>query len=234
MGKEYAPDSARTRCDNLDDGRLDLLYDYEKIKEVLSPEILSRRARGVWKYDELLPIDERRHIITLGEGGTPLIATRRLGEVLGLGNLMVLDETRNATASYKDRGMTVAVSKAVEQGQKTTVTASSGNAAAALAAYSAAAGLQCVTFVQEVTTVGKLAQLSIYGAKVIRVSGLESGEDPTVKMLRAACDRYHWYPCPSMGPLNPYQIEGPKTMSYEIIEQSEWAIPDWVFIRGRR
>jgi threonine synthase len=143
---------------------------------------------------------------------------------------MVLDETRNPTASYKDRGMTVAVSKAVEQGAKKTVTASSGNAAAALAAYSAAAGLQCVTFVEEVTTVGKLAQLSLYGANVIRVAGLESGEDPAVKMLRAACDNYHLYPCPSMGPFNPYQIEGPKTMSYEIVEQSGWTVPDWVFV----
>jgi threonine synthase len=90
--------------------------------------------------------------------------------------------------------------------------------------------LRCVTFVPEMASSGKLAQLMMYGARVVKVRGLESGEDPTVKILKAVCDRHEWYPCPSFGPLNPYQAEGPKTMSYEIVEGLSWQVPDWVFV----
>jgi len=149
--------------------------------------------------------------------------------VLGLRNLYVKDETKSPTASFKDRPMTVGVSKAVELGFDTTVCASSGNAAAALAAYSARAGLTCYTFVPEMASPGKIAQLNMFGANVVRLRGLETGVDPTVTMLKLVCERFGWYPCPSMGPFNPYQAEGPKTMSYEIMEQLDWTSPDWIF-----
>ena len=102
--------------------------------------------------------------------------------------------------------------------------------AAALSAYSAKAGLRCITFVPELASDAKLAQLTMYGARVVKVRGVESGEDPTVKMLKVACDRYNWYPCPSFGPMNPYQAEGPKTMSFEIVEGLGWTTPGWVFV----
>lgn len=229
-GKQYEASSGAIRCENRDDGRLDIYYDYEALKEALTHETFSKREKGVWRYRELLPIENPAHIISLGEGGAPLIHARRLGEKLRLGNLLLLDDTRNPTASFKDRPMTVGASKAVELGYKTVVSASSGNAAAALSAYSAKAGLECVTFVPELANAGKLAQLTMYGARVVRVSGLESGVDPTVKMLKEVCDRYGWYPCPSFGPLNPYQAEGPKTMSFEIAEGLNWDTPDWVFV----
>lgn len=227
-GKQYEPSASHTRCLNNDDGRLDIFYNYESLREVLTPDILSKRDRGVWKYQELLPINDPRNIVSLGEGGTPLVLARRLGEKLGLTKLWLLDDTRNPTSSFKDRPMTVGVSKAVELGYDTLVSASSGNAAAALSAYSAKARLRCITFVPEMASRGKLAQLTMYGAKVVRVRGPESGEDPTVRMLKEVCDRYNWYPCPSFGPMNPYQAEGPKTMSYEIVEGLSWSIPDWV------
>ncbi len=229
-GKEYEPSSGAIRCVNHDDGRLDISYDYEALRDVISTEALSKRHGGVWKYRELLPVEGPKNIVSLGEGGTPFLAAHRLGKKLGLDNLWLLDDTRNPTASFKDRPMTVGVSKAVELGYKTVVSASSGNAAAALSAYSAKAGLRCVTFVQEMASIGKLAQLTMYGAQVVKVRGLESGEDPTVKLLKAVCDRNNWYPCPSFGPMNPYQAEGPKTMSYEIIEGLGWEVPDWVFV----
>ncbi len=229
-GKEYEPRSGAIRCVNHDDGRLDIYYDYEALRDVVTQEALSRRQRGVWKYKELLPVEDPKNIVSLGEGGAPFLAANRLGEKLGLDNLWLLDDTRNPTASFKDRPMTVGVSKAVELGYKTVVSASSGNAAAALSAYSAKAGLRCVTFVPEMASIGKLAQLTMYGAQVVKVRGLKSGEDPTVKMLKALCDRNNWYPCPSFGPMNPYQAEGPKTMSYEIIEGLGWEVPDWVFV----
>ncbi len=229
-GKEYESASGAIRCVNRDDGRLDIFYDYDLLASVLNPEELSRRNKGVWKYRELLPVMDQNHIISLGEGGTPLLQARRLGEKLSLDELWLLDDTRNPTASFKDRPMTVGVSKAVELGYDTVVSASSGNAAAALSAYAAKAGLKCITFVPEMASPGKLAQLTMYGAKVVKVRGLESGEDPTVKMLKEVCDRYNWYPCPSFGPMNPYQAEGPKTMSYEIVEGLSWTAPDWVFV----
>ena len=229
-GKEYEPSSGAIRCVNHDDGRLDISYDYEALRDAVSKEALSRRHNGVWKYKELLPVNDPKNIVSLGEGGTPFLRANRLGEKLGLDNLWLLDDTRNPTASFKDRPMTVGVAKAVELGYKTVVSASSGNAAAALSAYSAKAGLRCITFVPEMASIGKLAQLTMYGAQVVKVRELESGEDPTVKMLKAVCDRQNWYPCPSFGPMNPYQAEGPKTMSYEIIEGLGWEVPDWVFV----
>lgn len=229
-GKRYDPSSGAIRCVNRDDGRLDIHYDYDALREILSQEALSKRHNGVWKYRELLPISDPKHIVSLGEGGVPLIHARRLGEKLGLEKLFLLDDTRNPTGSFKDRPMTVGVSKAVELGYDTAVSASSGNAAAALSAYSAKAGLKCITFVPEIASDAKLAQLTMYGAKVVKVRGIQSGEDPTVKMLKEACDHYNWYPCPSFGPMNPYQAEGPKTMSFEIVEGLGWTTPGWVFV----
>lgn len=228
-GKPYDASSGAIRCVNRDDGRLDIFYDYDAVREVLSQKELSRRSKGVWKYRELLPIDDPRHIISLEEGGTPLLPARRLCERLGLEKLWLLDDTRNPTSSFKDRPMTVGVSKAVELGYEVVASASSGNAAAALSAYAAKAGLKCIAFVPEMASPGKLAQLTMYGAKVVKVRGLESGEDPTVKMLKEVCDRYNWYPCPSFGAMNPYQAEGSKTMAYEIVEAFEWSVPNWVF-----
>jgi threonine synthase len=229
-GKRYDPSSGALRCVNRDDGRLDIHYDYDALREILSQDALSKRHKGVWKYQELLPIADPKHIISLGEGGVPLIHARRLGEKLGLEKLFLLDDTRNPSGSFKDRPMTVGVSKAVELGYDTAVSASSGNAAAALSAYSAKAGLKCITFVPEIASDAKLAQLTMYGAKVVKVRGTQSREDPTVKMLKEACDRYNWYPCPSFGPMNPYQAEGPKTMSFEIVEGLGWTTPEWVFV----
>jgi len=229
-GKEYDPSTGPIRCANRDDGRLDIFYDYDSLREVVTQAELSKRPRGVWRYRELLPVNHPKNIVSLGEGGTPLIPARRLGQRLGLERLWLLDDTRNPTSSFKDRPMTVGVSKAVELGYNTVVSASSGNAAAALSAYSAKAGLTCITFVPEMASSGKLAQLTMYGAKVVKVRGVTSGQDPTVKMLKEVCERYNWYPCPSFGPMNPYQAEGPKTMSYEIVESLAWEAPDWVFV----
>jgi threonine synthase len=209
---------------------LDIAYDLAAIGEVLNPTILSQRRPGVWKYRELLPINDPGNIVSLCEGGTPLLHTRRVGGKLGLDELWVIDEGRNPTGSFKDRPMTVGVSKAVEFGYETVASASSGNAAAALSAYAAKADLKCITFVQEMTSAAKLVQLAMHDAKVVRVRGLESGQDPAVKMLKESCGSYDWYPCPTIASMNPYQAEGPKTMSYEIVEALEWKTPDWVVV----
>jgi threonine synthase len=227
-GKEHDPSEGLLLCPKRDYGRLDIIYDYEALKEILSRSILEERRAGVWKYHELLPAEES-HAPKLGGGNTPLIKALRLGETLKSTNLFIKDETRGPTGSFKDRSMTVGVAKAVELGYTTTVTASSGNAAIALAAHSAAAGLECTAFVLDFASRSKLAQLINYGARVVKVKGLGK-EDPTVKMMIAIMDKYKWYPCPSFGPFNPYQVEGPKTISYEIAEQLGWKVPDWILV----
>lgn len=211
--------------------RIDVFYNYSNLQETLSKKILSKRPLSVWSYFELLPVSNRKNIVSLGEGGTPLLRSERLAKVLGVRELYIKDETRNPTWSFKDRPMTVGVSKAKEQGTDTLASASSGNAAAALAAYCARAGFTCFCFVPDIAPMGKIAQLILYGAKVVRLRGLHKGDDPTVKLLREACAKYGWTPCPSFGPFNPYQAEGPKTLAYEIIQQLDWTVPDVAYVQ---
>jgi threonine synthase len=217
-------------CLNKDDGRLDIYYDYSTLGEKVKKKMLIKRAPSVWKYHEFLPIKSKRNMVTLGEGGTPLLKADNLAKKVGLKNLYLKDETRNPTGSFKDRSMTVGVSKALEFDAKIVAIASSGNAAASLAAYSAKAGMRCFTFVLESASFAKIAQICLYGAEAMKVRTIEEGKDPTVQMLRMVVEKYGWYPCPSFGPFNPYQVEGPKTISYEISEQLNWNLPDWIII----
>jgi len=217
-------------CRNKDRGRLDIFYDYPALAEKINKKTLATRTPNVWKYSELLPIRDKGNIVSLEAGGTPLLKSDRLANDIGLRSLYLKDETRSPTGSFKDRSMTVGVSKAVEFGVETTVTASSGNAAAALAAHSAKAGLRCYAFVLESAPEAKLAQIRLYGAHVMRVKAVEEGVDPTVQMLSMVVEKHGWYPCPSFGPFNPYQVEGPKTMAFEIAEQLNWNVPDWVMV----
>ncbi len=229
-GKTYRYEDKPLTCSQNDLGRLDIYYDYEKLKEFYTKEYVEKNPlRSQWKFFDLLPPKMEDNIVTLGEGGTPLIKAERLARELGVKRIWLKDETRNPTGSFKDRGMSVSVSVAKEFGFKNLTTASSGNAAAALAAYAAKAGMNVYAFVIEQAGYGKIAQLLFYGAKVFKVRGLGE-EDPTVKLMRLTYERYGFYPSPSFGPFNPYQIEGPKTISYEIVEQLNWKVPDWVFV----
>jgi threonine synthase len=217
-------------CVNKDDGRLDIYYDYSSLAQKVNKETLIGRVPSVWKYREFLPVRNKKNIVTLGEGGTPLLKASNLARKVRLKNLYLKDETRNPTGSFKDRSMTVGVSKALEFGEQTVAIASSGNAAASLAAYCAKARLRCFAFVPEFASPVKIAQICLYGANVVRVSTADEDKDPTVQMLRRVVEKYGWYPCPSFGLFNPYQVEGPKTIPYEIIEQLNWKVPDWIVI----
>ncbi len=229
-GTRYDPSDNPVMCRKRDLGRLDVMYDYDSASESLTRRSLrSRAARDVWRYEELLPV-RARFAVRLGEGGTPLIRARRLGEKVGIKNLYLKDETRNPSASFKDRAMAVGIAKAVEMGKKDVATASSGNAAASLAAYSAAAGIRCHAFVPPDAAVGKIAQLLLYGASITRCEQVKEGEDATAQEMLAAVDKHGYYPCPSFGPFNPYQVEGPKTMAYELYEQDEWGGVDAILV----
>ncbi len=229
-GKIYNYDDKPITCINNDLGRLEIFYDLERLKEFYTRQYVEGKPLiNQWKYFDLLPPKNRSNIVSLGEGGTPLIRASRLADALGIKNLWLKDETRNPTGSFKDRGMSVSVSVAKEFGFTKLTTASSGNAAAALAAYAAKAGMEVYAFVIEQAGYGKVAQLLFYGAKVFKVRGLGK-EDPTVKLMKLTYEKFGFYPSPSFGPFNPYQIEGPKTISYEVIEQLSWKLPEWVFI----
>ncbi len=228
-GREYSLVEKPVMCVKGDLGRLDIYYDYEAIEENVDKDVLVKRVFNMWRYMEFLPLPDQGYMVSLSEGGTPLIRATRLGERLGLKNLYLKDETRNPTGSFKDRGMSVSVSMAKYFGFKYVVTASSGNAAAALAAYASRAGLETIAFVPEFAATGKIAQLLVYGARVFRVRWSEA-RDPTVELLKKVVELGEFYPSPSFGPFNPYQIEGSKTISYEIVEQLNWMVPDQIFI----
>ena len=231
-GKEYDVNEKIHKCKTPGcKGRVDIYYDYEALKEIFTKEELAKRRGGVWKYFELLPIKDRKNIVTLGEGGTPLIKAGRLAEHLGVKNLFMKDEARNPSGSFKDRPLTVGVSKAVEFGVKTLTIASSGNAAAAMATYAAKAGIEAVTFVPDFAPSGKIYQLLLLGAKVVRVTGWKGGVDPTVKLMLESAEKYGWVECPSFGAFNMWQFEGNKTIGYELAEQFNYDMPDWLFIQ---
>jgi threonine synthase len=209
-------------------GKLKIIYDYDEISRRIDKKTLEHRPHGMWKYKELLPVTDTAHIVTLGEGGTPLIRAENLSKMLGL-RLFLKDETQNPTGSFKDRPMSVGISKAHEFGASSVVTASSGNAAIALAAYAAKAAMTCYAFMPIDVPEAKMAQLSVYGAIVIK--SIPSGkEDPCYELMTLGWNLYDWHPVPSCGAFNPYHPEGSKTISYEICEQLQYEVPDWVFI----
>ncbi|MCS7117375.1 MAG: threonine synthase [Thaumarchaeota archaeon] len=230
-GRKYLPTEKPVMCASRDLGRLDVVYEYEELKEFLRRESIAKRpwTGGLWRYWELMPAS-REFGAPLGEGLTPLFCARRLNEAIGLKRMRLKDETRNPTGSFKDRSMSVGTAKAVEMNADTVVIASSGNAASSLAAYSASLGLRCYAFVPENVSTGKVAQLLAYGARLLRVKAVEEGVDPTVQLMLRAVEAFGWYPCPSFGPFNPYQVEGPKTIVYEVVEQLGWRFPDAMLV----
>ncbi|MFW9927167.1 MAG: threonine synthase [Candidatus Thorarchaeota archaeon] len=209
-------------------GRIDFEFDLEVAKESITKEILSQRTPGLWKYFELMPLIYRKHIVTLGEGGTPLVDSKRLAKEWKMKNLSLKIETVNPSGSFKDRPICVGVSKALEDGVQTVSAASSGNAAASMSTYAARAGLQAVVFVPEDAPKGKLIHLRTLGAKVFRVKKVREGVDPTTTLLLAACQEFGWTPSPSFGPFNGFQFEGTKSLGFEIAEQTQWNPPDWI------
>ena len=180
------------------------------------------------RYFEFLPILDRNNLIHLGEGDTPLVHAKNLGIELGMANLYLKNVINNPTGSFKDRPINVGLNRALEFGAKTVASASSGNAANSLAAGAAKANIRCVTFVPADAPTSKIAQLLLYGAEVIPV-GRPSGYvgDPTVEMLTKCYSELDFHPIPSFGHLNPYQMEGAKTIGYEIAEEMT---PDHIVI----
>jgi threonine synthase len=180
------------------------------------------RSLGVWKYREILPVDDDSFITSLNEGGTGLHRCERLGRELGLKNLYVKNEGENPTGSFKDRGMTVAISKARELRKRKLVCASTGNTAASLAAYSAKAGLECIVFVPAGKVArGKMLQVIIHGARIFQING--DFDQAMASVIELTDHRKGFY---MMNSLNPFRLEGQKTLAYEVCDQLTNKAPD--------
>lgn len=208
--------------------RLKITFNYEKIREKITKTELEKRSFNQSRYVEFFPLNDPSNLVDLGTGGTQLVKSTRLAKKIGVKHLYLKMELSNPSGSFKDRPISIGVSKAKELGAKTLTAASSGNAAAALATYGAKGGFEVIVFVPEHAPQGKIAQLSFLGAKVVRVSTVKEGEDPTVVLFEKAYKKYGWTPSPSFGPYNPFQFEGTKSLGYEICEQLDWDVPDWI------
>jgi len=183
------------------------------------------RPLGVWRYRELLPVEERVEVVSLGEGGTGLHDCRRLARSLGLRKLRVKNEGENPTGSFKDRGMTVGVTKAVQLGADSVMCASTGNTSASLAAYAARAGLKCFVMIPAGKIAGgKLAQAVAHGAKIIEVNGnFDDAMHLVVNEARRPRSPY------LLNSVNPFRVEGQKTVVFEINDQLQ-KLPDIIVL----
>ena len=221
-GAEYEALPTITTCKC--GGILDIQYSYSAIRDHFSPADLEQNHDySMWRYRPFLPVEEDSPAPPLRVGWSPLYKADRLSKVLGLKTLYIKDDGQNPTASLKDRASAMAVVKAREAGADTIACSSTGNAASSLAGNAAAAGLATYIFVPSRAPKGKVAQLMIFGATVISVDG--SYED-TFALSKAAIDRWGWYN--RNAAINPYLSEGKKTVSFELMEQLHWQVPDYV------
>ena len=222
-GKTYEATPNLTNCEC--GGILDIVYDYDYIKANLTREKLKSRPHTMWRYRELLPVEETTPDTPLRVGWSPLYEAERLGALLGVKKLWIKDDGQNPTASLKDRASAMAVAKAREAGAKIIACSSTGNAASSLAGNAAAAGLRTFIFVPERAPKGKVAQLMTFGANVISVQG---NYEETFELSKKAIDKWGWYN--RNAAINPYLSEGKKTVSLEIAEQLGWRMPDYLAI----
>ena len=197
-------------------------YDLAALAHNLTPDEVAQRDATMWRYHELLPIQEERHVLTLGEGMTPLLAAPRLAPI-GLeaeARLYVKDEGQNPTGSFKARGMAAAVSRARELGASGVVTPTAGNAGAAMAAYAARAGLPAYVVAPEDAPETCILQARLYGAEVALIPGLISDAG---RLAANVAQQRGWFNVATLR--EPYRVEGKKTMGYELAEQLDWHLP---------
>ena len=205
---------------------LEIKLDFKELAETLKSGEWKKAPLSVWRYRDFMPIHESAKIVTLNEGGTGLHRSQRLGEELGLKNLYVKNEGENPTGSFKDRGMTVGVTKALELGARHVICASTGNTSASLAAYAARAGLKCTVLIPSgKIAYGKLAQAMIHGAKVLQVRG--NFDEALEFVLKLAEKHKSIY---LLNSINPFRIEGQKSLGYEICEQLNNEAPDRIIV----
>ena len=196
-------------------------YDLEAAARTLTKESLDGRRSDMWRYREVLPVENDDHVVSLGEGLTPLLRSENLGRELGIDELYIKDESQNPTQSFKARGMSAAVSMAKELGAKKLAAPSAGNAAGALAAYAARAGLECFIFMPRDTPRANVIECEQTGAHVTLMDGLITDCGAEVARRKETAG---WFDVSTLK--EPYRVEGKKTLGYELAEQMDWQLPD--------
>src|SRR5580698_5385602 len=205
-------------------GPLLVRYDLKKARESWSRDWIPNGPSSMWRYAPVLPVSKPSAIVSLGEGMTPLIHTKRLGATLGANDLWVKDEGLNPTGSFKARGLSCAISMCVELGISKVAIASAGNAGSALAAYAAAAGIEAHIFMPRDVPQSNYTECRAYGARVTLVNGLISD---CARIVAERKDSEGWFDISTLK--EPYRIEGKKTMGYEVAEQFGWILPGAIF-----
>jgi threonine synthase len=222
-GQDY-PQQPLHVCENCF-GPLEIVYDYDGIKKAISREKIAAREKNLWRYRELLPIDGEP-TVGLYSGFTPLVRAHRLGAALGVTELYIKDDSVNhPTFSYKDRVVSVAISKAMEFGFDTVSCASTGNLANSVAAHAAKAGLNCYVFIPDGLEQGKIIGSAIYGPKIVAVKG---NYDDVNRLCSEIGDKYGWAFVNVN--LRPYYSEGAKTHGFEVAEQLGWKLPKHIVV----
>ena len=196
-------------------------YDLASAARSLTKESMPGRRPDLWRYREVLPVAQDENVISLGEGWTPLLDAPRLGAAVGVKRLYVKDESQNPTQSFKARGMTAAVSMAKELGARKLAVPSAGNAAGALAAYAARAGLETFIFMPRDTPRSNIVECELMGAHVTLMDGLITDCGAEVGRRK---DAEGWFDVSTLK--EPYRVEGKKTLGYELAEQMDWTLPD--------
>jgi threonine synthase len=202
---------------------LEVVYDYDEIRSVISPERIAQGPRSIWRYTDLLPGGEKR--VDLGAGLTPLVPAPRLGAELGLHDLWIKNDTLNPTHSFKDRVVSVALTVARDFGFNTAACASTGNLANAVAAHAAHAGMSAYIFIPADLERGKIVATAVYGPQLVAVQGTY---DDVNRLCSEIAGQYEW----AFVNVNirPYYAEGSKSLAFEIAEQLGWRAPDHVIV----
>jgi len=225
--KHYSKDLDLLTCPDCgESGILDIVFDYDYIKTIVSREYFKNNENyNIWRYLPFLTVADANLDKTLSVGWTPLYKSSNLSKVLKIKDLYIKDDGQNPTQSLKDRASVIACLKAIEKGNETISCSSTGNAASSLAGNAAKLGLKTVIFVPKRAPIGKLVQLNVFGSDLIRVDG---DYKATFNLSKAAIDEYGWYN--RNAAINPHLIEGKKTVALEIAEQLDFNPTDWVVV----
>jgi threonine synthase len=219
-GKSFDAECAQTVCTD-DNKPLFPRYDLSRLAASVRREAISQRPPTMWRYREFLPVRDDANIVSLGEGFTPLLRVNRLASAVGVRNLWVKDESQMPTGSFKARGLSMAVSRAVELGIGRVAIPSAGNAGGALAAYAARAGIEAYVFMPQDVPRANQVEVQVTGARGFLVKGLITDCGKRVREGKAAMN---WFDMSTFR--EPYRVEGKKTMGLEIAEQFGWELPD--------
>jgi threonine synthase len=219
-GEQFSSDKIRTYCPDCQSPLL-ARYDLDGVRKSVERDAIRQRQLGMWRWHELLPVQDSRNFVFLGEGDTSLLNVPSIGEELGLSNLFVKDESSNPTGSFKARGLAAAVSKAKELGIEKVIIPTAGNAGGAMAAYAARAKIKALIYMPKDTPRANIEESRMAGAEVVLVDGLISD---AAGMVGEKARADGWFDLSTFK--EPYRLEGKKVMGYELAETFDWTLPD--------